>query len=191
MKHLFLLTGLLLAGCSSTPNEKPNIDTWQPFAVDGQLTVQLPAAAKELDAGLLQNTTQFPAHTRAWMARAPEGLYVVMRIPVSNAHRIAQQDTAQRRAFYQDVVRGALAEEEHAHLLKHSYFQTAGGSGVEIMYTAWDAVSGQRRVRYMRSLSLDSIGYNLIFRPTDKLDSTGTAGNAQRRRFFDSITVKP
>jgi hypothetical protein len=192
MKNYLLAAGLLLGlvGCSGSTEKKPVAGAWQSFAVDEQLTVQL-AAAKELDAGLLQNATRLSTHTRAWMARAPGGLCAVMRIPLSNSHRIERQDTAQLRTFYQDLVRGALTKEEHAHLLKHSYFHTAGGSGAEIMYTAWDAVARQRRVLYMRCLELDSITYNFIFRPTDKLDSTGTAGAADRRRFFDSITVKP
>jgi hypothetical protein len=131
-----------------------------------------------------------PIRGLGWRERR-EGFAQSCVFPLSNSHRIERQDTAQLRTFYQDLVRGALTKEEHAHLLKHSYFHTAGGSGAEIMYTAWDAVARQRRVLYMRCLELDSITYNFIFRPTDKLDSTGTAGAADRRRFFDSITVKP
>jgi hypothetical protein len=113
-----------------------------------------------------------------------------MRVPTVNAQVIKQGDTAQRQFFYDNVVKGALAEEKQAHLLKRTSFQTAGGSGIEIKYTALDARTGHQRVRYMRSLILDSIGYNLIFRPADLSDSLGLVDHAQRRRFFSSITVK-
>jgi hypothetical protein len=42
----------------------------------------------------------------------------------------------------------------------------------------------------MRTLLVDSIGYSLIFQPMDKQDTLGLAGAEQRRRFFNSITVK-
>jgi hypothetical protein len=175
-RYLFLLP--LLAFADS--------NTWQSFPVDKRLTVQLPAQATELQ---MLPTGQAPAHTQTWVARAPEGLCVVMRVPI--AYVIKQSDMAQRRVFYDQVVKGALAEENQAHLLTRTSFQTAGGSGIEIKYTAVDARTGHQRVRYMRSLVVDSIGYNLLFRPADLSDSLGLVDYAQRRRFFSSITVRP
>jgi hypothetical protein len=166
-------------------------DTWQPFAVDNQLAVQLPTAATELSVTQLLPADQAPAHTRTWVARASQGLCVVMRVPNINSQRIKQGDAAHRQVFYEDAVRGALAVENHAYLLKRTSFQTAGGNGIEIKYTALDARTGRRRVRYMRTLVVDSIGYNLIFRPADLTDSLGLVDYTQCRRFFNSITVRP
>jgi hypothetical protein len=166
-------------------------DVWQSFAVDKILTVQMPAKAAELNMTELLRTGQAPARTRTWVAQASEGLCVVMRIPTANAQRIKQSDAAHRQVFYKDVVRGALAVENHAFLLKRTSFQTAGGDGIEIKYTALNARTGRRRVRYMRSLVVDSIGYNFIFRPANLSDSLGLVDYTQRRRFFNSITVKP
>jgi hypothetical protein len=167
------------------------VDTWQPFAIDRQLTVQLPAKATELNMAKLLPAGQAPARTRTWVAQASEGLCVVMRVPNINSQRIKQGDAAHRQVFYEDAVRGALAAENHAYLLKRTRFQTAGGNGIEIKYTALDARTGRHRVRYMRTLVVDSIGYNLIFRPANLSDSLGLVDYTQRRRFFDSITVNP
>ena len=165
-------------------------DAWQPFAIDSRITVQLPVQATALNVGKLLPAGQVPAHTQTWVARAPEGLCVVMRVPTINTQIIKQSDTVQRRFFYDNVVKGALAEEKQAHLLRRTSFQTAGGSGIEIKYTVLDARTGHQRLRYMRSLVLDSIGYNFIFRPADLSDSLGLIDHAQCRRFFSSITVK-
>ena len=153
--------------------------------------MQLPVQAIELNVAQLLPAGQAPTHTRTWVARAREGLCVIMRVPTANAQVIKQADTAQRRAFYDSVVKGALAEEKQARLLQRASFQTAGGNGIEIKYTALDARTGHQRVRYMRSLVVDSIGYNLLFRPANLADSVGIVDHAQRRRFFSSITVKP
>ncbi len=165
-------------------------DTWQPFAIDKRLTVQLPSKATALVVGQLLPAGQAPAHTQAWVARASEGLCVIMRVPTTKAQIIKKTDIAQRRLFYDNIVKGALAEEKQAHLLKRTSFQTAGYSGIEIKYTAADARTGHQRVRYMRSLVLDSVGYNLIFRPADLSDSLGLVDHAQHHRFFDSLTIK-
>lgn len=180
IRYLLLLP---LLACAAT-------DVWKPFVIDRRLTVQLPTKATELNVLQLLPSSQIPAHMRTWVARASEGLCVVMRVPNARAQRIRQSDAAQRQAFYADVVKGALAVENHAYLLKRTNFQTASGSGIEIKYTALDARTGRRRIRYMRSLVVDSIGYNLIFRPANLSDSLGLVDYTQRHRFFNSITVK-
>jgi hypothetical protein len=166
-------------------------DAWQRFAVDERLTVQLPGPTTALPVARLLPAGQAPAHTQTWVARASQGLCVVMRVPTANGQVIKQGDLTKRRLFYDQVVKGALMEENQAHLLTRTSFQTGGGSGVEIKYTALDARTGHRRVRYMRSLVLDSIGYNLIFRPANLADSSGLSDQAQGRRFFGSLTIKP
>lgn len=184
MKPTRYLLMLPLLACTAT-------DTWQSFAIDKRLTVELPVQATELNVAQMLPAGQTPTHTQTWVARASEGLCVVMRIPFVNVEVIRQGDTTQHRLFYDSAVKGALADENQAHLLKRTPFQIAGGIGIEIKYTALDAHTGHRRVRYMRSLVLDSIGYNLLFRPANLSDSLGLVDHAQRQRFFNSITINP
>jgi hypothetical protein len=168
-------------------------DTWRPFVVDKMLTVQLPAAATEVNLSKLlplDQTQRIPVYTRMWVVRTKEGMCGIMRIPNPDKLRINKNDTAQRRAFYERVERSALIE-ANARLLTHTTFSTAGNTGIEFKYLAPNESSGQYNVSYTRSLVLDSVSYSLIFRPANPTDLSGRSGAEQRRRFFNSIIVKP
>jgi hypothetical protein len=83
-------------------------DTWQPFAVDSRVSLQLPTQPTELDFAKLAPTRK-PDHTRIWLLRAPEGTYQVMRLP--NSRTISGTDTADRRAFYARVLTSVMRNE--------------------------------------------------------------------------------
>ena len=162
-------------------------DTWQPFAVDQRVSLQLPAPPTEADLTKLIPGGK-AGHTRLWTLQAPEGLYQVLRIPSKGV--IAKLDTAGRNSYYAGVLSLVLRNEQ-GRLLARTPFPTAGGGGMEFKYNGVHRGTGKRVVKYSRYLVLDSIGYSLNFIPTDRLDSLGLAGNEQRRHFFNSIVVKP
>lgn len=162
-------------------------DTWQPFIVDSRVSVQLPAQPTELDFAKLAPTRK-PDHTRMWLVRTSEGTCQVMRLP--NSSTISRSDTARRRAFYAGVLTSVMRNES-GQLLLITPFPTPAGAGIEYKYKAIHKGTGKRVIKYTRFLLADSVGYSLNFTPADRQDSLGVAGNEQRRRFFNSITVKP
>jgi hypothetical protein len=162
-------------------------DTWQPFAIDSRVSLQLPTHPTELDFAKLAPTRK-PDHTRIWLLRAPEGTYQVIRLP--NNSTISSTDTAGRRAFYTGVLTSVMRNES-GQLLLITPFPTSAGAGMEYKYKAMHKGTGKHVIKYTRILLADSIAYTLNFVPIDRQDSLGIAGAAQRRRFFDSITVKP
>ena len=105
-------------------------DTWQPFALDSRVAVELPTPPTELDFAKLAPTMK-PDHTRVWIVRSPEGIYQLMRIP--NHGLISRTDTAGRRAFYAGVL-SSFMRNEQGQLLLRTPFPTPGGAGVEFKY---------------------------------------------------------
>jgi hypothetical protein len=114
---------------------------------------------------------------------------MVLRLPTGSGI-ISQRDTAGRRDYYAGVVQSVLHDEQGQPITR-SYFSTPAGAGLELKYKGRHQVTGKQVIKYIRSLVVDSVGYSLNFIPTDQQDSLGIAGNEQRRRFFNSITVKP
>jgi hypothetical protein len=175
-RHLLLLPLLSFAA-----------DTWQSFAVDGLVTVQLPSQPTELDVAKLAPGRNMRG-TRVWLVQAPEGFYQVIR--TAGGTHITRADTTGRRFFYKGVAY-SIVHNRQGQLLSSTPFSTAGGAGMEFKYRGIHQGTGKRVISYTRSLVLDSITYALNFIPTDKTDSLGLAGAEQRRRFFNSIMVKP
>jgi hypothetical protein len=162
-------------------------DTWQPFTVDKQVSVQLPAQPIEIALAKLAPGKNLQ-HTRMWTLRVAEGIYQVLRLP--NTHSIPRTDTAGRRAFYAGLLTSVMRNES-GQLLAVTSFPTTGGASMEYQYKGLHKGTGKRVIKYGRTLLVDSINYTLNFIPADSLDSLGLAGAEQRRRFFNSITVKP
>jgi hypothetical protein len=160
---------------------------WIPFAVDERVSLQAPTQPTQLDLAKLAPGKDMQ-HTRVWMVRATEGMYQVLRLP--NKSSISRTDTAGRRAFYAGVFTSVIRNES-AQFLSVTPFPTAGGAGMEYKYKGLHKGTGKRVIKYGRVLLVDSISYMLNFIPTDRQDSLGLAGAEQRRRFFNSITVKP
>jgi hypothetical protein len=159
---------------------------WQSFAIDKRLIVQLPTPPAEVNLTKVA-PAQAAAHARMWALRAAEAVYLVVRLPTG---LIGKSDTTSRRSYYAGVL-SAVLQDERGQLISQTSFPTAGGAGMEIKYKAMSQVTGKKAIKYMRFLLVDSIGYSLLFQPTDKQDSLGLASAEQRRRFFNSITVKP
>jgi len=161
---------------------------WLPFAVDIHVAVQLPSKPTEIDLAKLMPAAA-RQHTRLWVLRAPEGVYMIMRLRAGN-ERISQHDTAGRRNYYAGVMQAVLHDEQ-GQLITRSYFATPVGTGLEFKYKERHQSTGKQIVKYIRSLVVDSVGYSLNFIPTDAQDSLGIAGNDQRRRCFNSLVATP
>lgn len=160
---------------------------WITFNIDKEVSIQTPTQPTEIDLAKLAPGKNLQ-HTRVWALRATEGIYQVLRIP--NTRSIPRTDTAGRRSFYAGVL-ASVVRNESAQLLSITPFPSAGGAGIEYKYKGLHKGTGKRVIKYGRVLLLDSIGYTLSFIPTDQQDSLGLAGAEQRRRFYNSITVKP
>jgi len=170
-------------------------DVWQPLKVDKTVAIQLPTTAEEVNFYSWLSPAELrklpPARRiRMWVARTPQSLCAIMRIPNPDKQRVNKQDSPQRRAFYERVEHNSIAE-AHGQLLTHTTFSVAGLTGFEFMYRAPNTYSNQQDLFYTRSLVLDSICYSLIFRPTSPSTNLGRASTDQRLRFFNSLTVKP
>jgi hypothetical protein len=161
-------------------------DTWQSFAIDNRVTVQLPSQPTQVD--LAKLTGKSVGHLRLWALRTPEGIYQIMRMPTGTF--ISRADTASRRSFYQGFLSSVLSDEQ-GQLLSRMPFATNAGAGMEYKYRGLHQGTGKRVVKHVRSLVTDSVGYTLIFTPTDPKDSLGLASAEQRRHFYNSLTVKP
>jgi hypothetical protein len=158
---------------------------WQSFAVDEHLTVQLPGPPTERDLAKLAPQLK---GVQVWSAQDGTGMYLITRFAQTMDKPL--QDTTALRSYYAGVISGQLRREE-GHLLSRTFFATAGGSGVEYKYRGRHQGTGKQVIKYGRSLLLGAVGYSFAFVPADRVDSLGLAGNEQRRRFFDSIMVKP
>ena len=171
MKRLLLLLPLL----SFT------ILDWQPFAVDKRVTVELPTKPTEAKAALGKKV----GRTRAWMLRAPEGVYQIMRMPTG----LARADEAARNSYYESLISYTMKEEQ-GQLLLITAFPTDAGPSLEYKYRVIRPGTRQHVTKIVRTLVVDSVAYSLNFIPTDKQDSLGLAGAEQRNRFYNSLAVK-
>ena len=164
-------------------------DTWQSFSIDKQVAVQMPMRPSEANLDKLA-AAHYYSPTRVWTAKAPEGVYFVIRTAGKVSESIGRQNTAQRQALYTTVIQAAL-QSDQGELVTRTSFPTAGGDGCEIKYRGSHPLTQRRIIKYLRYLVVDSIGYSFQFLPANPYDSLGLAGAAPRRRFFNSIVVKP
>jgi len=163
------------------------LNDWVPFAVDQRVRVQVPATPAEVDLAKVAGASASERHnTRLWTARDADGVYQIARF----AHMAVRPDTAGRRSYYRDVVDGAL-QREQGELLARGSFPTVAGDGLEFKYRGRRRSTGTRVVKYSRSLVIGTTGYAFTFIPFDTQDSLGLAGDASRRRFFESIAAQP
>lgn len=180
MKH-YVFAALLLTGLAAQGQGVPN---WRPFVLDSHLTVELPAKAKYFGP---TETGQVLA-VRSWATRTPQAGFFIVRVPTMLP--VTKGDTAQRHRYYRSLIKSTLTD-THSRLLSRTTFLTAGIDGVELKLRSIDNVTGSPTIRYMRSIVLGSFGYDLLFQSATPNDSVDSVCNAQRRRFFNSITVKP
>jgi hypothetical protein len=178
MKFIYLLPLPLLAFTA---------DTWQPFIVDKHVTVQFPSQPQEMNLAALAGGRDIH-HGRMWYVQASDAFYSVSRSHMEEA--LAPQDTSGRRRRY-SLVFEALLREEKGQLVDFYFFPTLAGQGVEVKYRGLHKVTQQRRVKIIRCLAVDTVLYTLNFMAANKTDTLGLTGAEQRRRFFNSVTVKP
>ena len=148
--------------------------------------MQLPAQPTEMDLSKLLPAAQLK-DSKVYTVKDDQGIYQVIKSATAmNAESIASDAT--RQLYYDGVISGLLAR-ENGTLLARATFASAGGEGLEIKYESIHKGTGKQAVKYMRSLLVGATGYSFNFIPGDKQDSTGTSGNEQRRKFFNSILV--
>ena len=133
MKALLLLLTLLAFTAA---------DTWQPFAIDQRVSVELPAPPTEADLAKLAGRSM--GHTRMWMLRIPGYTYQYMRLPLKR--RIEISDSVGRRAYYAGVLTSVLRNEQ-GQLLSSAPFPTAAGPGIEYKFKAVHRGTGKRIIK--------------------------------------------
>jgi hypothetical protein len=173
MKPVLLLLSLLSLAA----------DTGHPLTV-GRVTVHFPASPAPIDPRTLGGP---PAKVRGWTARTPEGLFFLLRTRLPRP--VGRQDTARRRAIYDSITTQALRLSK-GHVVSHVRFLTAAGWGSETSYRYINPYSHRPTTFFMRNLVVDSANYFLQCVPNDIHDSLGLASAEQRRRYFNSLTVK-
>jgi hypothetical protein len=117
-----------------------------------------------------------------WRLFDDTGTYQLTRIVNTGLHFTAH-DTLGRAAYYAKYV--TALKEEKAYGISALPFIVGGVEGKEFSYNSEEGPS------YMRCLVLDSVQYSIVFVPNERLGALDFLTTAQRRRFFDSITVKP
>ena len=183
----------LALGCVSLALVAWNTDTWTKF-VDGRVSVLFPFPPLERTAQQVGLSPQRPGavpndRKTGFFVQDTHGAYVLVVNSTAAAH-INPEDPVARRAYYDAVCRNT-AKREGGTVLDRSFFSTPAGEGTEFSYTGLRVGSRRLVVKYVREVLVGPIGYSLTFLPLDRTDSTGQAGQEQRRRFFDSLTVIP
>jgi hypothetical protein len=182
MKYAYLLT-LLLSACS-----RPD---WITYPVDHYLTVQLPALPKVMNLDslgvnkLLKQKTM--ASFKAFAAEDENGAYLVVVDSSARVSRISA--AANRDSLYKQGISQILGRNKSNRLLSQTHFHTPAGEGVELVLSVNSPKTSTPVLVYNRTLLAHRKTYTLTFTPYTELDSAGHT--IQRRRFFNSITVKP
>jgi hypothetical protein len=179
VKKTYLLALLFLAACK-LPHR-------QQFALDTRVTVELPGQPYVLNPNKVR-TVKHPEHMKIWWLRTLGGMYLLYRTLNPKLH-IAADDTVSRSLHYERVQ--TILKSEHAQGIVARPFLVAGIEGRDFTYKSFRRSTGKIETRYMRSLLLDSVSYVLLFIPTSQVGIIGYASDSQRRRFFNSMTVKP
>jgi hypothetical protein len=174
MKSVYLLS--LLAGVCTAP-------AWIPFPIDRYLTVAFPAkpsvsspASRSATKLGKANTPPFPT----FLAQDETGAYLAVVVDASSP-----RDSLTSLGATQ-----LLGQAKDKHVLSRTRFHTPAGDGVELVMQLSSPTTHTPVLVYNRILFAHQRVYTFTFTPNEALlDSV--AHNAQRRRFFDSITVKP
>jgi hypothetical protein len=155
--------------------------TWQPFALDERVTVELPAQPTEAHAAPGKKV----GRTRAWQLHTADGVYHILRQPTG----LVRAEEATRNACYEGLISATLRAEQ-GQLVLITAFPTDAGPSLEYKYRVVRRGTHQHLTKIARVLVVDSVAYSLQFIPADPRDSLGVAGAAQRTRFYNSLTVQ-
>lgn len=183
MKYSYCLSLLSFAACASP--------AWISYPVDQYLTLQLPVKPKvtNLDSmGVNKLLKQKTLPLQAFLAEDENGVYM---IAVDASSRVASIPVdVNRDSLYTQGVNQILQRTAGNQLVSRTRFHTSAGEGVELVVRLSSPITHTPLLVYNRILLAHHRLYNFNFTPYEALlDST--AHTAQRRRFFDSISVKP
>ena len=186
MKHAcyaFSLLALLVASCAPSPwvwntiDSRVAVQTPTPLQTEGVDSYKADLKAKGVDVAALASVKNLAAHA------ADGSIYEVACFPAA-----ANLVQLSRTQYYDQAING-LIKAYGARITERSTFSTPAGEGVELKYIV--RVEGEKTAGYQRLLLIGKVGYVLSFTQPTTLDTTDLAGAEQRRRFFNSITVKP
>lgn len=178
-KYLTLLAFLPLAAFISVD--------WQTFSVDDQVSVKLPIQPTEADLSKMLPPDKVK-DTRVFVAKDPYGLYQIIKTSANLSVESAALEES-RQSFNKGMINGLLRNQQGT-LISVTPFATSVGEGIEVKFRGITKATGKQVIKLTRSLLVGNTSYSFNFVPVDQTDSTGSSGNEQRRRFFDSIAVK-
>lgn len=162
-------------------------DAWQPFALDQHVSMLVPATPQELDLQAMGGPpAPMPAGAHVYMVQTPTEFYQLegpLVLPADT--KLGTSD--ERKAYFYDVVKGLLMSGPRTTLLRSTPFAIPGAEGVMTTYRTQLAGIPHPIIRYNCCLLAGHTSYILVFFRADGDTTSGAA----RRRFFNSITVKP
>ena len=181
IRYLHVL--LFLPACTSPD--------WKAYEVDQHVTVQLPRQPVPINlAGMhfaspATQQTAASSGVRALNTSDSACTYGIIINSEALAANLSQPVVPD--SFYNQGIRNVL-QRQHVRLLVRSTFMTAAGPGIEVKFgpaSATSSAAGQ----YIRTVLVGRACYTFIFHSRDKEIELNTI--EQRRRFFNSIVVKP
>jgi len=180
MKYAYLLLLLPLAACSSSE--------WKAYPINEHLNVQLPTAPERVDLQKQEGLPNIaPATLRqlqAFTSSDDYGVYSIVINPVDST----SLGLLPRDSLYNDRIRQLLLTYQ-GNLRKRTSFSTPAGKGVEVLIAAVVPTVGKHVLTGVRLLLVGHQSFVFTVVPYAETDISLAA--AQRRRFFNSIRVKP
>jgi hypothetical protein len=184
MKYRYYVVVFFLTACSAPD--------WVSYPIDQHVSVQLPSRPYPVNlesTGINKRLKYKSLDPYRAFAVADNGAKYRYTIAVNTNPLIAQVVTeAVRDSFYNQNISKTMHLFGNSRLLSKTTFHTPAGEGVEYAFSALASKTGKREVLYTRMLLVSHKNYVLGF-AIDQQDSV--ASDEQRRRFFNSITVKP
>lgn len=183
MKYSYCVALLFLTACASP--------AWITYPVDPHLAVKFPVKPKvtNLDSmGVNKLLKRKTLPYQAFLAQDDNGAYMVAVDASSRLDSIPVN--VKRDSLYTLGINQILARTPDNRLLSRAKFYTPAGEGVEFVMRINSPLTHTPVLVYNRVLLAHHQAYAFTFTPSEALlDST--AHTEQRRRFFDSITIKP
>jgi hypothetical protein len=180
MKYAYLLLLIPLAACSSSE--------WKSYRINEHLNVQLPTIPEKVDLpkqGGVPNVGPATLHQmQAFTSSDDYGVYSIVINPADSA----TLGLLPRDSIYNNRIRQMLLTYQ-GNLRKRTSFSTPTGNGVEVLLDAVVPNVGKHVLTGVRLLLAGHQSFAFTAVPYAETDTS--LATAQRRRFFDSITVKP
>jgi hypothetical protein len=178
MKYTCLLLLLPLAACSSSE--------WKSYSINEHLNVQLPTTPEKVDLQKqkgLSNAATLP-QMQAFTSSDDYGVYSIVVNPADSA----TLGLLPRDSIYNNRIRQMLLTYQ-GNLRKRTSFSTPAGNGVEVLI---DAVVPNVGKHVLTGVRLLLVGHqSFAFSAVPYAETDTSLATTQRRRFFNSITVRP